>query len=112
MLPQAFETDLFPLALDDHDVDVRVGCNIAAAAAADSVLPQLIGMVTLDKEPLPLWLAQLASRVQLDHMIAATITAPQLSFVYSRHRGVELGSAIALDAVACRRRMPWRRLVR
>ncbi len=39
-LLEAFETDLFPLAVDCHDVDICMRCNIAAASATDRVLPE------------------------------------------------------------------------
>jgi hypothetical protein len=50
LFSKAFETDLFPLAFDWHDVDVGVGCNIAAAASTDGMPPQLIGMVPSTKK--------------------------------------------------------------
>ncbi len=82
---KAFETDLFPLAVGCHDVDVCVRRNIAAATATDGMLSELIRIITGDEETRLLVLVKLACRVQLDHVIASAISAPQFFFVNDRH---------------------------
>lgn len=82
---KAFETDLFPLAVGCHDVNVCVRCNIAAATVTDGVLSELIRIITVDEETRLLLLVKLACRVQLDHVIASTISAPGYFFVDDRH---------------------------
>ncbi len=84
-LLEAFETDLFPLAVDCHNVDICMRCNIAATSATDRVLPELIRIITADEETSLLLLVKLACRVQLDRVISSTISAADYFFVDDRH---------------------------
>ncbi len=82
---ETFETDLFPLAAICDDVDICVRRDAAAATAAEDRLPELFRMVAAREEPRLFLLVKLARRVQLDHVIAAAVRAPELFFVQDRH---------------------------
>jgi len=47
---KTFETDSLPLAVACDDIDIRVRCDIAATAAADRMLPALVGIIALHEE--------------------------------------------------------------
>lgn len=82
---EALETDIFPLAVVCHDVDICVRCNIAAATAAHGVLPELVRIIPVDEEARRLLLVELLCRVKLNHVAALTVSAPELPFVYDHN---------------------------
>src|SRR5581483_6543976 len=82
---EAFETDLFPLALGGDDIDIGVRRQVAAAAATNAMSHELIGIIARDEETHLLPIVQRARRVKLDHVMAPATCAPDLFFVDDRH---------------------------